>query len=293
MTFSLKKAFIFTGLITIGIGAVPGLSQSGRHKPIAATVGEINLYWQKNRGESFPLDTIGLDNVEKKLCDTAEAGSTTVSSAAAFLTHAGKVLYRLENPSAIALALFTRCGYPVILSSQLAADIAIASAVTGPGAYPAQTQGNDNQATPADVFGLESGDLSDTSGQLRYQKMRICSDFLWQMIDTCAIYRPEGTFNDFRVQIYCAGLGYCEFMGQENVMLNSKSVRGIQGFAVQNHWLGYQADGQVSRLFLNIYICADRRQPPAAIRKQVEAKMDAFKLDLTYKFPRLAPVPVP
>jgi hypothetical protein len=280
--------------LLIVLAAGPALRASAqapdRHKPVAAVVNEKNLYWQKNRGRSFPLDTCGLESVEKKMCDTARSGETQIDAAAAFLAPHGKVLYRMESPQSIALALMVKCGYPVILFSQMAGDIAIATAVTAPQRAPAPGQPDANQTTPADLFGLQENDLTDTSGQINYRKMRICSDFWWDLIDTCAIFPPAGTRTGFNVQLGVAGGGYCEFEGAENISLNSKPIRQIEGFAVRNHWLTYQSDGQVNRLFLSVFLCADRDKSPAAIRRQVEQKMDSLKLDLSYKFPRLVPV---
>jgi hypothetical protein len=287
-----NKILLLSGVLLAAL--TPALAQApGAHKPIAATVGAINLYWQKNRGESFKLDSCGLAVVEKRLCDTARPGETDIAHAAEFLWPHGKVLYRLENPQSVTLALFVKCGYPVILFSQMTGDIAITTVVTAPQRMPASGQASVNQTTPADLFGLQENGLSDTAGNTIYRKMRMCSDFRWNLIDTGAIFGPAGTRTDFWVQLGIAGEGYCEFEGAENVFMNSKTIRQIEGYAVRDRWINYQADGQVNRLFLNVFICADRDKKATAIRTQIEEKMDELKLDLSYKFPRLIPVAAP
>ncbi|MDD5674263.1 MAG: hypothetical protein PHC61_08875 [Chitinivibrionales bacterium] len=261
-----------------------------RHKPVAASIGDIDLYWQRNRGLSFPLDTVGLDRIERKLCNSAQSDSPDLMRAAAFLADHGKTLYRLENPQSIALALLIECGFSVIVLTQLAGNIAIATAMGLPTQAAANQPPKNGAATPADLFGQENSGGPDTLGNTSYKQMRILSDFLWQSIDTGAIVKIQSASGDYAVRLATTGLGYCEFLGKEDVTMSSKNIRDISGFTVRDRWLTYQTDGQVSRLFLKIYLCVDRELGPAAVKKRLEAKMDALNLDLSCKVPALAPV---
>lgn len=210
------------------------------------------FYWENERIE---LDTLGWEKCLSESAGIESPGNSPDSSVPVLARH-GKVLYRVVDPSAIAVAVLRGLDYPVVMLTQWSGKVRI---------YDLDTRGH----------------IEDEN---------IITDFLWESVDSARIESPRKVEDRYRIRMFFGRAGVSDFFGKESLELSRSQIMGTRGLDLLKREDGYSPERNQYRLILKVYTVANSETEPSDIISAIEEGMDELKLDLSYRIPRLVEV---
>jgi hypothetical protein len=223
-----------------------------------AEVLDKQFFWYTS---GLTLDTLGWDSVEQR-AGVEPTGATCPRDAAGELRARGKAIMRVEEPSAMSVAVLGDLGFSVVVLSQWTS--------------------------------LPSGELrrKGAHGSIQYGDARLISDYHWEALEKVDIEKPTRMREDFLLTLHFRKGACSEYEGREGLEKSAKHIPvGSRGTSVDYDEGGGSTDLKPLRRIHATYIITDAGSKPSTVIEEMEKVMDKLKLDLSYKIPKLVAVP--
>lgn len=216
------------------------------------------LYWQPEDG--FNADTTNWDVFNGFIASGTILTELSVASVARSMVEYR--LYRLRDPSAVAVALLIEIGYPCISLSRYNASLPAKFTVPLPG--------------------MSRNPL----------KHNLVSEFLWERLTNAAV-RKDGR-HGFTVAMSFGPAGSCRYDDTVVMDRGSQQILGVGNFPLSFPDQDYFQDLTVQRALVELYLIAGANETADMVRGKLESAMDRTGLGLEYRVPEMITVvPLP
>jgi len=252
-------------LLLCGSCAVP--YASSLHKPLLGH----RVYWAE---DAQRFDTVGWRQCAGAILDTTIAAPTIAADSAldtaafgsrrchapqttlGLLASRSRRIHETGEVSAVALALLTTLGYPVVVLSQWNAT---------PSAY-------------IKVHG--SAQLDDT-----YNTQRLATDFLYERVERCELQPTSRLESAPTVTVWFAEAGKCQWPAPSDICRQTSTMVMPEGDYVVDFAEGGSLPVGFVRRIYRAYVVTPADCKAASLTSAVEREMDRLKLDISYKAP--------
>jgi hypothetical protein len=112
---------------------------------------------------------------------------------------------------------------------------------------------------------------------------------LWEELERAVITRSARVSDHaFDVALHFRGGGYSEYEARGGVADTREPVAGTQGLIPRRDFKKTRpVAGNVDRWISSAYLVSEAEHTGRDIAKALEARMDSYKLDLSYRLPKL------
>lgn len=249
-----------TARIVCVCGAVMLLCAGVDARTVVGSLYGHDVFWME---PAMRLDTLHWYGVERTHFAVDSTERHIPEEATALFADSGMQLFELKDLTAMSVAILKDRGYTVAFLAQW-------------------------NATPSqyiDIYGNVEGTTNAD-----YERRRIVTDFIWEVLEAADVGKPSKLGGDYTVTLRFEGNGWSRCDGKEDVCKHVMQL-ATGGEAVHLRFVNdMEFELAFSRRLYRAVLVAPAGKKPSRIISELEGVMDALKLDLSYKVPKVTAI---